>query len=377
MEAIGQLAGGVAHDFNNLLTIILGYAQRLERKFSAEEPERRQVQRILEAGERGAALVDQLLVFAKREFVSPEVLDLNDVIGGIEKLLRRLLPESIQVRTTRGAGLPAIRADRVQIEQILMNLVINAGDAMPHGGDLRIETSVREVSDTDSLNRVSGRYVVLSVADTGCGMDPATVSRIFEPFFTTKGPGKGTGLGLATVYGIATRNGGYIDVASEPGAGTRFDVFLPAAVDVPASAKPATPASASPGGSETVLVVEDQADVRAAVVETLVERGYTVLQATSSDEALQYARLHSGPIHLLLTDVVLNDAAGPQVAASVRAVRPETQVLYMSGYAADTLSQHGVEPGFAFVHKPFTADALSSGVRAVLGDSRPVMAECA
>ncbi|MBX5491711.1 MAG: PAS domain S-box protein [Chloroflexi bacterium] len=376
MEAIGRLAGGVAHDFNNLLTVIHGFGELLQAELEPDDPHRSHVVEILQASERAAALTHQLLAFSRRQMLQPEVLDLNDVVLEMDQMLRRVLGEDITLTTVRRAGLGHVRADRRQLEQVLLNLAINARDAMPQGGKLTIETANVEL-DAEYVQRhitVSpGSYVMLAVSDTGCGMDAETQAHIFEPFFTTKEPGKGTGLGLAMVYGIVKQSGGYIWVYSEVGRGTTFKIYLPR-VQAVAAATPRQPMvrPLPPQGRETILLVEDEPQVRTLARIVLEGCGYTVLAASCGAEATRLATEHCGPIHLLLTDVVMPGMSGRELARTLAAHGQPVRVLYMSGYTNDAIVQHGVlDDEFTLLQKPFTPDALAWAVRRAL-DASPV-----
>lgn len=368
MEVVGRLAGGIAHDFNNLLTVINGHTELLQARFDSADPLFREIEEIRRAGERAASLTRQLLAFSRRQVLELRVQDLRDIVSGTEKMLRRLIGEDIDLLTTLGDDPAPIRADGGQVEQVLMNLAVNARDAMPRGGTLSV--TVENVSiDSSAAGRLggadAGEYVRLSVADTGCGMDSDVRSHLFEPFFTTKE--HGTGLGLATVYGIVRQSGGFIRVDSAPGKGTTFDIFFPR-VGGPAERQEAgKPAASAPGGVETVLVVEDDELVRDLVCEVLRRSGYVVLGACHGAEALHVAELHSGPIHLLLTDVVMPGMGGAELAERLARARPGIKVLYMSGYTDDEALRRGVMGGRkAFIQKPFRAAALAVKVREVL-----------
>jgi PAS domain S-box-containing protein len=374
MEAVGRLAGGVAHDFNNLLSVISGYAELVLRTLPSEAVERRKVQEILKASERAAGLTRQLLAFSRKQVLQPTVFDLNTVIADVERMLERLIGEDVNLVTDLDPSLGPLRADRGQIEQVLVNLVVNARDAMPRGGRITM-TSRNVVLDEaycrDHVDARPGSYVLLEVGDEGIGMDLETQRHVFEPFFTTKPNGKGTGLGLATVYGIVKQSGGYIWLESEPGRGTSFKIYLPAcdgeAVAAPASAD----ALGSERGAETILLLEDQDALRQVTGELLGAGGYRVLAAATGAEALTLVRSHPGPIHLLVTDVVMPGLSGPEVARAVTAVRPETRVLYTSGYTDDAVLQRGIVASeVAFIQKPFTATALASKVRELLDGAR-------
>jgi two-component system cell cycle sensor histidine kinase/response regulator CckA len=371
MEAVGQLAGGVAHDFNNLLTVIGGRCYLMLGKLPPDDPLRREVELVRGAAERAARLTHQLLAFSRKQVLEPRVLDLNETVTGIEPLLRRLIGEHIEIVVAREAGLGRVKADPGQLEQVILNLSVNARDAMPQGGRLALET-VNVALDAAAARRAPdlapGSYVMLSVTDSGHGMDAATRAQIFEPFFTTKEVGKGTGLGLATVYGIIKQSGGFIEVESEPGRGASFRVYLPRVEEEAAAVGEAVKA---PGtrlrGSETVLLVEDDESLRTLAREILTVQGYAVVEASSPREALRIEQSRSGPIHLLLTDVVMPEMNGRQLADQLRVVRPQMAVLYMSGYTGAALTQRGgVEFAGQLLPKPFTPDGLSRRVREVL-----------
>jgi PAS domain S-box-containing protein len=363
MEAVGRLAGGVAHDFNNLLTAILGSADLLVGHLPVDHPDRAEAEEIRRVAARAAELTRQLLAFSRQQVLAPRVLDLNGVVADMDRLLRRLIREDIQLRTVLASDLGAVRADPGQLEQVLMNLAVNARDAMPGGGRLTIETANVEGPDA-----TPGRYVMLAVSDTGTGMSAETKARIFEPFFTTKPRGKGTGLGLSTVYGIVKQSSGHIVVESELGRGTTVRVYLPRVASVAAAAAAAVVAPpATLEGTETVLVVEDEADVRRSTRKALESRGYSVLAAADGVEALRIAEHHAGTIHLLVSDVVMPGMRGREVGLLLGPARPEMRVLYLSGYADESVVYQGeVEPGLAFLQKPFTPDALARRVREVL-----------
>jgi PAS domain S-box-containing protein len=370
MEAVGRLAGGVAHDFNNLLTIINGYAELLTKRSSPEDPRQRQFNEILMAGERAASLTGQLLAFGRRQVLNPIVVDLSSVLADTEEMLRRLIGEDVELVTTLRPDLGRVKVDPGQIEQVIMNLAVNARDAMPEGGKFLIETSNVEVDEDFARchsNMAPGKYVMLAATDTGCGMDRETQARIFEPFFTTKGQGKGTGLGLAMVYGIVKQSGGFIWVSSEPGRGSTFEIYFPCLEVEERTAEPAKVLPKPPKGKETVLVVEDEGGVRSLVCETLASYGYKVLEAAGGAQALQIAEQHAEPIHLLLTDVVMPQISGKELAKRLFALHSETRVLYMSGYTDDVVVRQGIlQGGAAFLQKPFSSDALLLKVRDVL-----------
>jgi len=373
MEAVGRLAGGVAHDFNNLLTVIISYSDLLLEDLGRDDPKREDVAAVRKAAEGAAALTHQLLAFSRQQVLQPKVLDVNATVANTEKLLRRLIGEDIQLVAKLGSGLGSVKADPGQIEQVIMNLAVNARDAMPAGGQLTIETANVEMDEAYVRGHPlaqPGRYVMLAVSDTGTGMDEQTKAHIFEPFFTTKELGKGTGLGLATVYGIVKQSGGFIWLYSEPGHGTSFKIYMPR---VDESAERATPAAAAPlpRGTETILVVEDAPAVRAVTRQVLERQGYTVLEAPNGGAALVLATKHHGPIHLLLTDVVMPGVNGRQLAEQLARPRPDMMVLFTSGYTDDSVVRHGVlESGIAYLQKPFTPDGVARKVREVLDSSR-------
>ncbi len=361
MEAIGRLAGGVAHDFNNLLTVINGYSDLALHGLSELDPLQKSIREIRKAGERAARLTHQLLAFSRQQILQPEILNLNEVITDISKMLTRLIGEDIELVIVTKAGLGRVKADPGQIEQVVMNLAVNARDAMPQGGKLTIDLANVEL-DEDFAHRhlrvAPGSYVRLAISDTGVGMDKETLNRIFEPFFTTKEQGKGTGLGLATVYGIINQSGGSVLVYSEPGWGTTFKIYLPQIKEVSQASPVSLPRERSSQRGETVLLVEDEPGVRNLVRDTLKEDGYIVLDASNSAEAILLSEQHPDPIHLLLTDVVMPGVSGRQLAERLLLQRPKLKILYMSGYTDDAILHHGVlEPGVAFLHKRSPARA--------------------
>ena len=374
MEAVGRLAGGVAHDFNNLLTAILGSADLLLDDLKPNVPAREEILEIRKAALRAADLTRQLLAFSRQQVISPVVLNPNEAVGNIDKLLRRLLGEDVELRTVLKPELGAVKADPSQLEQVVVNLAVNARDAMPAGGKLTIETQNVELDEEYAQGHVSaqpGSYVMIAVTDTGSGMDAVTQARIFEPFFTTKEKGKGTGLGLATVYGIVKQSGGWIWVYSEPGHGTTFKIYLPRVTEAAAPAAPSPVQPVSVRGSETVLLVEDDEMIRALVQKVLKANGYATLVAESGPAALRLAGQHDGRIHLLMTDVVMPGMNGREVAERVASAHAGIKVLYLSGYTDDAIVHHGVlEPGIAFLQKPFTPALLVRKVREVL-DAAP------
>ncbi len=373
MEAVGRLAGGVAHDFNNFLTVIGGFGERLLRGLHAGDARRRDAEEIRRAAERASDLTRQLLAFSRRQVLAPKVLDLNAVVAGMGAMLRRLIGEDIDLVTVLDPALGHVKADPGQLEQVVMNLAVNARDAMPRGGKLTIETRNVELDEAYAGEHVSvnpGRYVMLAVSDTGCGMDAETRARLFEPFFTTRERGKGTGLGLATVYGIVKQSGGNIWVYSEPGRGTSFKIYLPRVEEAVEAAQAAGAIGGSLRGSETVLLVEDEEGVRTLVREVLVRHGYTVLAARHGGEALLICERHEGPIHLMVTDVVMPEMSGRELAERLAPLHPAMKVLYVSGYTDDAIVHHGVlDRRTPFLEKPFSPDALARKVREVLGSA--------
>src|SRR5213079_1806540 len=374
LEAVGRLAGGVAHDFNNLLTVITSYSDLVLEGLAPGDAKRDDLEQVRKAADGAAALTRQLLAFSRQQVVEPRVVSLNTVVEGLQKILRRVIGEDIELAITLSPDLESVRADVGQLEQVLMNLVVNARDAMPTGGRLTVETANVEHDPEYARDREAAavrRFAMLAVTDTGCGMDEATKARIFEPFFTTKETGKGTGLGLATVYGVVKQSGGDIWVYSEPGQGTSFKVYLPRVTEAPEPTRPGPAAAAPLRGSETVLLVEDDEMVRTLTRRMLEARGYTVLSASRGEDALGVVERHDGPIDLLVTDVVMPGMSGRAVAQRLLELRPGLKVLYLSGYTDDAIVRHGMlEPGIAFLQKPFSADALARKVREVL-DARP------
>jgi PAS domain S-box-containing protein len=370
MEGIGRLAGGVAHDFNNLLTAIGGYSDLLIHRLDGSSPMRRDVEEIRKAGERAASLTRQLLAFSRQQVLQPKVLDLNAAVADMDRMLRRLIGEDIDLVAVLKPGLGTVMADPGQVEQIIMNLVVNARDAMPRGGKVTIETRNVELDERYVCRHAvvqPGTYVLLSISDTGSGMDEVTKDRLFEPFYTTKEKGKGTGLGLSTVYGIVKQSGGYIWVYSEIGLGTTFKVYFPRFAGTSPEAKKEWASDSAPRGRETVLVAEDEEMVRTLIRGILERNGYTVLTASDGDEAISAASKCRDPIHLILTDVVMPKRGGRDVAESLARIHPGAKVLYMSGYTDESIVHHGVlEEGIAFIEKPFTPDALLRKVRQVL-----------
>ncbi|HET6977972.1 MAG TPA: ATP-binding protein [Pyrinomonadaceae bacterium] len=371
LEAVGRLAGGISHDFNNLLTVILGYSDIMKRSLEEDDPLRRNIDEIIRASERAASLTRQLLAFSRKQVMQPKVFDLNIVVSDLEKMLRRMIGEDIELRVSAQTDLGNIKADPVQLEQVMMNLVVNARDAMPKGGKLSIETAnvyLDEGYSQDHVSVVPGDYVMLAITDTGCGMNEETRQRIFEPFFTTKEQGKGTGLGLSTVYGIVKQSGGNIWVYSEEGHGTTFKIYFPRVTAEAQEYKRAATANEVPGGRETILLVEDAEWVRTLARQVLQTVGYRVLEAANADAAIRLCDSINGDrIDLLLTDVVMPGMSGNDMSRILLTKHPDMPVLYMSGYTDDAIVQHGVlEPGINFLQKPFTPSALALKVREVL-----------
>ena len=368
LEAVGRLAGGVAHDFNNVLTAVLGSTELLLLDTPPGAANREELEIIREAATHAQDLIRQLLAFSSRQALKPVVLDVNHLVKNVGKMLRRLIGENIELTTEPAPDVDSVCADPGQLEQVLVNLVVNARDAMPQGGRLTIATANLTVAEGAAL-LPPGRYVVLRVTDTGTGMDAATVERAFEPFFTTKPHGKGSGLGLATVYGIVRQSGGHVEVESVPGAGTTFRIHLPRVEDVAeqgAASTAATPAR----GVETVLVVEDDERVRTLARKALEQAGYRVLVAAGGKEALAAAEGHDGPIDLLMTDVVMPEMSGRTLTRRLTQRHPDLKVLYMSGYSDEDIAQHGVfEAGIAFIKKPFTPSVLTKKLREVLDET--------
>ena len=371
MEAIGQLAGGVAHDFNNLLTVIIGYGQLLAKGCASGNPEVEHLEPMLDAAKRASQLTRQLLSFSRRQILQVKQVNLNLVVTEIEKLLSRMIGEDIELRSNLDPQLGLVRVDPAQMEQVIMNLAVNGRDAMPSGGQLTIKTANVDLDEDYNGERAGfqpGPHVMIAVIDTGIGMDKELQARIFEPFFTTKEVGRGTGLGLATVYGIVKQSGGDIRVYSEPGRGTTFKVHLPRLKEEVRTNGPAFEAIPSARGTETILIVEDETVLRKLVVGALADNGYTILQTGKPNEALQLAKEYQGNIALLLTDVVLPQMKGPQLAEQIVQLRPEIRVLYISGYTEDAIMRHrGVSKiGGALLQKPFTLEVLMSSVREAL-----------
>jgi two-component system, cell cycle sensor histidine kinase and response regulator CckA len=373
MEAVGKLAGGVAHDFNNLLTVITGYGQILMDQYAENAQASHSIEQILQAGERATSLTRQLLAFSRRQMLQPRVISLNTLVRNLEKMLRPLLGERIQITVRSSADLGMVRADPSQLEHILMNLAINARDAMPRGGTLTVETGNAELGDAfvrTHPGATAGRYVLLVVTDTGVGMDEHTLAHVFEPFFTTKEPGKGTGLGLSMVYGIVKQSRGYISVESQPASGTTFRIYLPRVNELEDAHPVQRRSTTRRAGSGTILLVEDEAAVRGLVETILTTDGYKILTATSPAEAVQICRDFQGRIDVLLTDVVMPEMSGPDLAESLLAMRPELRVLFMSGYAGEHLDEQGLNSDRpTLLQKPFTAVTLEEKIRQTLNAS--------
>lgn len=369
LEAIGRLAGGIAHDFNNLMNVVLGHAQLLSAESGLTERGKNGLGQIRRAGERAAALTHQLLAFSRKQVLQPKVLNLNEIVAGVEKMLSRVIGEDIELATRLHPSLAPVKADPVQMEQVLMNLAINARAAMPHGGTLLMETNNVQLDEVEARRQPgcpAGPCVMLTVSDTGHGMDAQTLEHVFEPFFTTKEPGKGTGMGLATVYAIVTQSRGNILVSTTLGKGTTFQIYLPAETAL-AEIRVEAPVEEVAGGTETILVVEDEPNLREITRIFLEDYGYRVLEAVDVEEALQIAKTFADPIHLLLTDVIMPGMSGRQLASQILTARPEIKVVYMSGYNDDMLVHHEVlEPGVTLLQKPFDKVQLARKIRSIL-----------
>src|ERR1035441_3088967 len=370
MEAVGRLAGGVAHDFNNMLTVIGGYNRMILDELSTLDPLRGYSEEILKAADRAGALTNQLLAFSRRQIMQPRIINVNDVISQTESMLRRLIGEDIQLVISLGADAGNIKTDPHHIEQAIVNLAVNARDAMPGGGRIIIETGNVQIDETYAKTHMGvkpGEFVMIAVSDTGHGMDSATRQNIFEPFFTTKPRGKGTGLGLATVYGMVKQSGGDIWVYSEPGQGTTFKLYFPRVAEPVSPGGFEEPEHARRDAAETLLLVEDETQVRELEVRMLTQLGYQVLAAANGEEALEVSRAHQGKISLLVTDVVMPNMSGKQVAEYLLLRRPDLRVLYLSGYTANTIGHHGVlDSSVDFLTKPFTREALARKIREIL-----------
>jgi two-component system, cell cycle sensor histidine kinase and response regulator CckA len=369
LEAVGKLSGGIAHDFNNLLGVIIGYSEALQEDISADNPLREAIDEIQKAGQRAAALTQQLLAFSRKQVMEPKILDLNSIVVDMQKMLRRLIGEDIELKFNLPAELGKVKADRGQVEQVILNLAVNARDAMPRGGELKIETENAQLGEEDTLRYRyvdPGRYILLKVTDTGTGMDAETQSHIFEPFFTTKEKGKGTGLGLATVYGVVKQSGGYIWLDSEPGKGTTFRIYLPRVEGVAEAAAQAEPVKKG-DGPRTILLVEDEPSLRKLTRRTLVDMGYKVLEADNATKAVEVAREANGPIDLLLTDVIMPGMSGGDLAKKLSPESPYMRVLFMSGYTDGAIEVRGsLPPGLVVLRKPFTRDTLLRTVEGAL-----------
>jgi signal transduction histidine kinase/CheY-like chemotaxis protein len=377
MDAVGRLAGGVAHDFNNLLTVIMSCTDLLLTDGTETPNQREDLEQIRDAAVAAASLTRQLLAFSRQEVIQPRLVEVNSVVASADGILKRLIGEDIDLTTVLTDDSPIVKIDRSQLEQVIVNLAVNARDAMPSGGKLTIETQIVDVDHSYATAHWSvapGKYTVISVADTGTGMDENTQARIFEPFYTTKEVGKGTGLGLAMVYGTVKQSGGFIWVYSEPGSGTTFKIYLPVAQDGTLPATEHKPLTPPPRGSETIVLAEDSAAVRSTARQILERAGYTVLEAPNGKTALEIARKKSHLIHMLITDVVMPEMSGSQLTERFAALRPSAKILYMSGYTDDAVVRHGViSAGIDYLQKPFSSEALLRKVRDVLdgnGDRR-------
>jgi two-component system, cell cycle sensor histidine kinase and response regulator CckA len=372
MQAAGRLAGGMAHEVNNMMTGVIGFAEFLLRGLDPDDPRRGEVQEIIKAGSRAADVTRQLLAFTRQQLMHPEVLAINEVVLGLQKMLRHSLGENHELQLRLASGLGEIRADRGQLEQVLINLILNARDALATRGQVTIATASALLDEAYALRHgdvgiPAGEYVLLSVSDTGGGMDPEVQARIFEPFFTTKPVGQGTGLGLSTVYGIVKQSGGFIWCYSEPGLGSTFKVYLPVLRVLLPPPEPTSRPSAPRGGSETVLVVEDEDVVRAMACRGLREHGYTVLEARNGVEAISLVQRNRESLDLVVSDVVMPELGGRELAARLALLAPSLPVLYMSGYTGDDVIQRGLlDPGSPFQQKPFTPESLARTVRELL-----------
>ncbi|MGH9806352.1 MAG: ATP-binding protein [Terriglobia bacterium] len=369
MEAIGRLSGGVAHDFNNLLSIIIGYAEDLESSLHSSDHLRKHAEEVRKAGERAASLTRQLLAFSRQKVAQPQVLDVNVLVADLSRMLRRMVGSDIEFALHLDPLVGRVKADRGQIEQVLMNLVVNARDAMPDGGSITVSSRDIQLRDKDTAGipgSTPGQYVELAVTDSGTGMSKETLAHIFDPFFTTKAEGKGTGLGLSTVFGIAKQSDGDVAIDSEPGRGTTIRVYLPRVAEPAQQVQAPTTDGELPRGSETILLVDDEELVRGFEREVLTSSGYTVLEAHGPRHALEIARAHPGIIDLLLTDVLMPELSGPELSESLCRERPDMQTLYTSGYTPDAIAQHGILEPDAFISKPLDRSRLAHKVREVL-----------
>jgi CheY-like chemotaxis protein len=376
MEAIGQLAGGIAHDFNNLLTVISGNTELLQSDTPADDPKRGPLTDIRTAGERAANLTRQLLAFSRKQILEAKLVDVHEVIGNIERMLHRLIGEDVDLVTDFAADPSWVKVDPGQLEQVIMNLALNARDAMPRGGRITIRTRTVDPKEPADLEETAGQRlrpkVAISISDTGSGIPPEVKAHLFEPFFTTKGVGKGTGLGLATVYGIVKQSGGDVRVESELGKGATFTIILTSQPAPPQSSDSRASLRAVPRGTETVLVVEDEDAVRRIVKIALESTGYRVIETRNGPEALEAARTHEGRIHLIVTDVVMPEMSGREVAARIGEIHPGAKVLFMSGYTDDAVMRHGIVGStVAFLQKPFSPFTLARKVREVLDGKTP------
>jgi two-component system, cell cycle sensor histidine kinase and response regulator CckA len=375
LEAVGKLSGGIAHDFNNLLGVIIGYSEALQQSIGTEDPLREPVDEIRKAGQRAATLTQQLLAFSRKQVLAPKVLDLNAIVLDMEKMLRRLIGEDVQLKFNVAPDLGRVKADRGQIEQVVLNLAVNARDAMPRGGELRIETENGELTEKDAKRHryvVPGPYVMLRVTDTGIGMDTATQSHIFEPFFTTKEKGKGTGLGLATVYGVVKQSGGYIWLESALGKGTTFRIFLPLVAGVEEEHGHKDAPGPHSEGTRTILLVEDEASLRKLTRTTLTQAGYRVLEAAEANEAIQIAADATSHIDLLLTDVIMPGMSGGDLAKKLSPQHAQMHILFMSGYTDGAIEVQGdLKPGLVVLRKPFARDTLLRAVEDALRHAPP------
>jgi two-component system, cell cycle sensor histidine kinase and response regulator CckA len=379
LEAVGKLSGGIAHDFNNLLGVIIGYSEALQESIAADNPLREAIDEIQKAGQRAATLTQQLLAFSRKQVLEPKILDLNTIIVDMQKMLRRLIGEDIELKFNLPPDLGNVKADRGQVEQVILNLAVNARDAMLRGGELRVETENARLGEEDVMRYRyvnPGRYVMLRVTDTGTGMDAETQSHIFEPFFTTKEKGKGTGLGLATVYGVVKQSGGYIWVDSEPGNGTTFRVYLPQVEGVAEKSAEVAPAKKG-GGPRTILLVEDEPSLRKLTKKTLTDMGYVVLEADNAAQAVEVAREADSSIDLLLTDVIMPGMSGGDLAKKLAPESPRMRILFMSGYTDGAIEIRGsLPPGLVVLRKPFTRDTLLRTVEGALAqETRDAHAE--
>jgi len=375
MEAVGRLAGGVAHDFNNVLGVIAGYSEILLDKLGPDHPAAKDLSKIKAAADRAASLTRQLLAFSRQQIFYPRIVDLNEVVQRMGDMLQRLVGDDVSIDVRPSIPLGGINADVGQLEQVLMNLAVNARDAMPNGGPITIETRNVELDESYQLKHRPvrpGPYVMFSMSDSGCGMDEATLANIFEPFFTTKEVGKGTGLGLATVYGIVKQSGGYIWVYSEPRKGTTFKIFFPRVTEVTETTIQPGERAEARGGTETILLVEDYEGLREMIAASLRSAGYTVLEAGRAPAALELVAKHGGPVHLLLSDIVMPQSSGVQLFKLLKISVPDLKVIFMSGYATEMLGRHDpLPPEAAFIEKPFAKDSLLSTIRTVLQERGP------